>query len=267
MNLDTLPVAPIATNSDQVEAVTAALAAHSLALVPRFPAETDRFLDFLSNFGEPLHYYGDGTGTHPSSGAIWRIKYDPAQAARREIHAVDGPLMPHSSQSLRDPRPPYFCMFMIDHGWLDMPTGKSGASLLVRWSDVLERMHTVDPGGYAEIVAALEASVPHPGGIARPVVYRLTSPRGPYDLGVRLKSDLLEHLRSQLPEHPSTRAVELLSTTALEVAQRIQLRSGDLLLLDNDRWGHGRESVVGRRRRAGREPELNPRELWSVTLG
>lgn len=264
MNLDTLAITAVA---DQIAAVTAALAARGAALLPGFSADPDRFLDFLSNFGQPLHYYGDRAGAHPSSGAIWRIRYDPEQAARREVHAIDGPLLPHSSQSLRDPRPPYFCMLMVDHGWLDMPPGKTGASLLVRWSEAFERMHAVDPGGYAGIVAKLEAGIVHPDGVVRPVAYRLASACGPYDLGVRLKSDLLEYLRVHRPEDPGTRAVEVLSTTAVEVARRVQLRSGELLLLDNDRWGHGRESVVGRRERAGREPELNPRELWSVTLG
>lgn len=258
---------PVGTGTTQVEAVTAAIAARGFALISRFPAEADRLLDFLSNFGEPLHYYGDSAGTHPSAGAIWRIKYDPEQAARGEAHAVDGPLLPHSSQSLRDPRPPYFCMLMVDHGWLDMQPGKTGASVLVRWSEALELMHTEDSDGYAEVVATLEAGVTHPDGVARPVVYPLASARGRYDLGIRLKSDLLEYLRAEMPEHPSTRAVELLSTAALKVARSMQLRSGDLILLDNDRWGHGRESVVGWRRRAGQDPELNPRELWSVTLG
>ena len=263
-NLDALPLVPTAPDADRVES---AIATHSIALVPRFPTEADQFLNFLSNFGEPLNYYGDSAGTHPSSGAIWRIKYDPEQAARHETHALDGPLLPHSSQSLRDPRPPYFCMLLVNHGWLDLPPGQTGASLLVRWSEALESLHATDPDDYHQIIEALTGGVSHPDGSVRPVVYPLTSPRGPHDLGVRLKSDLLEHLRNRIPEHPSTRAVEALSTAALKVAHSIQLHSGDLLLLDNDRFGHGRESVIGRRQRIGHEPELNPRELWSVTLG
>lgn len=262
-----LQLTAITHGTDSINATTQAIAAHGIALVTRFPADTDQFLSFLLNFGEPLHYYGDSAGTHPSSGAIWRIKYDAEQAARHETHALDGPLLPHSSQSLRDPRPPYFCMLMVNQGWLDQPPGQTGASLFVRWSEALESLHATSPSSYAEIIASLTGHVPHPDGTTRPVVYPLSSPRNPYDMGVRLKSDLLDYLRTHKPEDPSIHAVEALSTAALEVAHCVQLHSGDLVLLDNDRFGHGRESVIGQREGASHEQEINPRELWSVTLG
>jgi hypothetical protein len=158
-------------------------------------------------------------------------------------------------------------MLMVNHGWLDNPTGANGASLLVRWSDVFERMHALNPERYSQALDALLAGAPHPDGATRPVAYPLPSARSTFDLGVRLKSDLLEHLQTQFPNHPSTQAVQLLTETANDVARRVQLHSGDLLLLDNNRWGHGRESIIGRRQHPSSETELNPRELWSVTIG
>lgn len=218
-----------------------------------------------SIFGEPLCYYGDGVGTHPEHSAIWRIRYEPEAAARGEVHAMAGPRAPHSSQSLRWPRPPLFSMLMVDQGWQNRPPGENGESLLIRWSDAIQLIKADDSG--TDTVAALFEDIPFPDGVARPVVYELATAREPDDIGVRLKSDLLHYLKSAAPTHPGTRAVERLSAAAAQVARRIQLASGDLLLLDNDRRGHGRESVAGLQPQPGGEILLNPRELWSVTIG
>lgn len=226
-----------------------------------------RFIQFLSRFGSPLPYYGRQVGAHPSHAAIWRIKYDAHDASLGETHAVDGPLPAHSSQSLRVPRPPYFSMLMVDNGWQDGPAGQNGESIFVQWSDAFAQMKFEAPLGYKRLVDLLLADVPYPGGEAvRSVAYILQSQRSDFDIGVRLKSDLLEHLRTNVPDHPATSAVEYLVRAAATVARRVQMHSGDCVIVDNDRWGHGRETVVGQRRVATTD-ECNPRELWSVTLG
>lgn len=263
-NNDVLPIISTATRGETIPVV---LAERGFVRVPEFPADSSKYLAFLSNFGQPLNYYGDASGAHPSASSIWRVRYHPEQAARREQHAIDGPLSLHSSQSLRNPRPPYFSMLMVDNGWQDNPGRANGASLFVRWSDALQRINSVVPDSYPGILGALQSGVPYPDGVVRPVVYQLRSARNTFDLGVRLKSDLLEYLQAQFPDHPATRAVLLLSEAALEVAGSVQLRSGDLVLLDNNRWGHGREPVVGRRQLSGGNAVSNPRELWSVTIG
>ncbi len=245
--------------------VKSALVDSGLVRISNFPADVSAYIAFLSKFGEPLRYYGGDAGTHPEHAAIWRIRYEPEAAAGGEAHAMAGALSPHSSQSLRSPRPPFFSMLMVDNGWDDRPPGENGESLLVRWSDAVQLINLDDSG--AEVMAHLFSDIPFPDGVSRPVAYKLATAREPDDIGVRLKSDLLDHLESVAPSHPGTQAVRRLSAAAAQVTRRVQLMSSDLLLLDNDRWGHGRESVTGFHMRPDGEMFLNPRELWSVTIG
>lgn len=87
------------------------------------------------------------------------------------------------------------------------------------------------------------------------------------DVGVRMKSDLLDHLRRTRPNEPSTRAVVRLASAAEQVALHLQLAAGDLVIVDNDRWGHGRDIVIGERHHDRGRVHFNPRELWNTTLG
>lgn len=238
-----------------------------IARVTAFPAVVERYLSFLRHFGTPLGYYGDTAGAHPKDNAIWRIKYDRTEAARGATHALAGPLAVHSSQSLRDPRPPYFSMLMVNCGWQQRPPGQNGESLLVRWSDALRRLYAVSPDGYANVLHLLMDKVAFSDGSFRPLVYSLPLPDDEFDLGVRMKSDLRTYLERTRPDDPATEAVRQLSIAAHDVAHRVQLGDGDLIIVDNDRWGHGRETVIGHRECRDGRVELNPRELWSATVG
>ncbi|MFI9388354.1 hypothetical protein [Kutzneria sp. NPDC052558] len=156
-------------------------------------------------------------------------------------------------------------MLMVNGGWHDRPPGQNGESLLVRWSEAIRLMRS--DSVVADEVDALFAEVPFPDGVPRTIAYQLATAAGADDIGIRLKSDLLDHLRAVAPDHAATAAAQHLVDAAAQVAKRILLTSGNLLLLDNDRWGHGLESVVGRQRRDDGTMRLNPRELWSVTIG
>ncbi|ABL80562.1 MULTISPECIES: TauD/TfdA family dioxygenase [unclassified Nocardioides] len=249
-----------------VDAARGILATVGLVRLTGFPASAAQFVQFLRAFGQPLGYYGDDAGTHPEDRAIWRIKYDPAAAFRGETHAVEGPLHAHSSQSMRDPRPRFFSMLMVDGGWQGRPFGMNGESILASWRDALERMRHTLGTEYAATMETLRAPVLFPDGVRRPLVYPLASSKSEDDLGVRMKSDLMLFLTGHCPEEPAAQAVARLADAAAHTALRVQLQSGDLVLLDNDRWGHGRESVVGREAHADGSVHLNPRELWSATV-
>lgn len=242
------------------------LAEIGLVRVSTFPTSATKYLQFLARFGAPITYYGDAAGTHPEHSAIWRIKYDPASALRGEAHAVAGPLTPHSSQSLRDPRPRYFSMLMVDAGWQRRAFGQNGESVLSPWRSAFESMRAELGPDFELVRQALLNEVDYPDGVRRPVAYHLASARSDDDLGVRLKGDHLQYLQATAPSSRATAAVEALSAAAARTALRVALRSGDLILLDNDRWGHGRESVVGHEERPDGSLQLNPRELWSVTI-
>ncbi|TDQ00584.1 TauD/TfdA family dioxygenase [Labedaea rhizosphaerae] len=252
-------------DSTFVTAAKSELANSGLVRIAHFPSTAHAFVGFLAAFGDPLPYYGDDAGTHPDHPAIWRVRYEPQAAERGEIHAMAGPLEPHSSQSLRWPRPPFFSMLMVSSGWQDRPEGYNGETLVVRWSDAVQLMRS-DPAG-AAAVRNLFTDVPFPDGIHRSIAYRLTNAADADDVGIRIKSGLLDHLRSTAARHPATSALKRLSEAAAQVATRVTLRSGDLLLLDNNRWGHGRESVIGYEIDVGGAVKLNPRELWSATVG
>jgi hypothetical protein len=249
-----------------VDAARTRLDESGIVRIAGFPAEPRRFLDFLGEFGTPLRYYGDSPGTHPDDAVIWRIHYEQAAAERGQAHAIDGPLTPHSSQSLRNPRPPYFSMLMVDKGWDHLPPGQNGESVLVRWADAFRRLQRQQPRQYASIIDRLDATMPYPGSHEDlSVIYPLESPADEFDIGVRFKSNLAEHLRAAGAQPDVIAAVKHLAEAARAAARVVALDSRDLLLLDNDRWGHGRESVLGCETRRGRIV-FNPRELWSVTV-
>ncbi len=104
-----------------------------------------------------------------------------------------------------------------------------------------------------------------PDGTRRSVAYELPNPRHELDLGVRLKSDLLQHLRDSEPAAASTSFVESLVAAGAQTARQLQMAAGDLVVIDNNRWGHGRRGVVGRATSEGGRSVVNPRELWSLT--
>ena len=129
-----------ASGGDLVASAKSAVAESGIVRIAGFPTDARRYINFLYSFGTPLVYYGGTTGTHQADSAIWRIKYDLEEARRGDTHAVDGPLAPHSAQSLRLPRPPYFSMLMVNNGWQDRPPGQNGESVFVRWAKAFQQM-------------------------------------------------------------------------------------------------------------------------------
>ncbi len=231
-----------------------------------FPDSAAVLISFLGHLGTPLGYYGGDAGTHPDHNAIWRVAYDRDASQRGETHAIAGPLAVHSSQSLLDPRPRYFCMLMANPGWQDLEPGMNGESLLVPWSRTLRLLAEENPDEYGKLLDTLMSPVPYPDGLTRPLVYELNPMRERFDYGVRLKSDLLTTLKAAFPDEDVTHLMEKFAAAGQRAAKRVQLAAGDLVVVDNDRWGHGRESVIGRRRAADGSWTVNPRELWSLTL-
>jgi hypothetical protein len=213
-----------------------------------------------------LRYYDISRGAHPEDSVIWRIRYDPAAASRDETHAVDGP--PAAPLVANTARPtPYFSMLMVNNGWQHLPSGHNGESVLVRWTDAFRAMCQRRPHRYSAIIDTLLTAMPYPGSSEdHPVIYRILSQAHEFDWGVRLKGNLAAHLADIDAPPPMIAAVEELAAHARAVVHVLALESAELLLLDNDRWGHGREAVAGSRTSHGHNL-FNPRELWSATVG
>ncbi|MFE3581723.1 TauD/TfdA family dioxygenase [Streptomyces vinaceus] len=251
-----------------------------ICLIRDFPLDPDRYLEFLGHFGEPLKNYSSlsalaKTDPHPQ---INRVKYKKKAEGAQSVHYVAGGLRPHSARSWRSPRPSHFAMLMVEAGWREVPAGERGESVVVGWDDLFTRLAERDGEVFQEHFARLsttpitfEANNVREELSSLPLVYPLPDARGPYDVGVRLKQDLGEKIvaiREHIPDFEAyQRSLDYLLAASADEAffACFPLESGDLLLLDNHRFAHGRLKIVGEYPVDG-ETRTNNRELWSVTV-
>lgn len=261
--------------------VRAVLDKQRICLVRDFPTDPERYLAFLEHFGAPLANYSSRSDLakedpHPQ---INRVKYKPkGQYTKQSVHYVAGELRPHSARSWCTPRPAFFSMLMVNPGWRDTSEGERGESVVLSWQHLFERLAERDGEVFTEHFNRLTStSISFEANNVReelselPLCYPLPNATGPYDVGVRLKQDLQEKildLRDQITDFDGyQRALDYLVTNAAE--EKFQacfpMAGGDLLLLDNNRFAHGRRKIVGERTVNGTNT-VNPRELWSVTV-
>lgn len=254
---------------------------HRLCLVRNFPTEPGSYLSFLGRFGTPLANYSSRSdlAKDDPNPQINRVRYKPKGAyAKHSVHYVAGALRPHSARSWCTPRPAFFSMLMVDPGWRDTPAGERGESVVLAWRHLFARLAERDGDVFAEHFARLtstpitfEANNVREALSALPLCYPLPDAAGPYDVGVRLKQDLqdkLADLQGQIPDFEAyVKAVDYLVSCAgeAEFQASFPMDASDLLLLDNNRFAHGRRAVLGEREIDG-APAVNPRELWSVTV-
>jgi alpha-ketoglutarate-dependent taurine dioxygenase len=252
-----------------------------ICFVRNFPLDADAFLAFLDAFGTPLANYSsrsdlEKTDPHPQ---INRVKYKRREeTTKQSVHYVAGGLRPHSARSWYAPRPRYFSMLMIEPGWRDTPPGERGESLVLSWHAMFDELAERDGEAFEEHFARLsETPITFQANNVRetlcdlPLLYPLDDAAGPYDVGVRLKQDLGEKIlgiRDQIPDFPRYQESlqYLLDASNEERFQTVfSMDGGDLVLVDNNRFAHGRRGIVGERLVDGRV-ETNNRELWSVTV-
>ncbi|MDN3260519.1 TauD/TfdA family dioxygenase [Streptomyces sp. CSDS2] len=251
-----------------------------ICLVRGFPLDPDRYLAFLGHFGEPLMNYSSlselaKTDPHPQ---INRVKYKKKPTGAQSVHYVAGGLRPHSARSWRSPRPSHFAMLMVEPGWREVPEGERGESVVVGWNELFTRLAERDGEVFQEHFDRLSSTpITFQANNVReelselPLLYPLADSRGPYDVGVRLKQDLgekVEGMRDRIPQFEAYREslAYLLEASADERSFAcFPMESGDLLLLDNHRFAHGRLKIVGEYVADG-ETRTNNRELWSVTV-
>ncbi|KQV19523.1 MULTISPECIES: TauD/TfdA family dioxygenase [unclassified Kitasatospora] len=257
-----------------------AMAENRICLVRDFPLDPDRYLDFLGRFGEPLSNYSSlsalaKTDPHPQ---INRVKYKKKAEGAQSVHYVAGGLRPHSARSWRSPRPSHFAMLMVEPGWREVPAGERGESVVLSWYDLFNRLAERDGEVFEEHFTRLSGTpITFEANNVReelsnlPVLYPLADSRGRYDVGVRLKQDLREKIvgiKDQIPEFEAyQKSLDYLLAASAEEQffACFPLQSGDLLLLDNHRFAHGRLKIVGEYLVDG-ETRTNNRELWSVTV-
>lgn len=263
------------------DAARSVLDRQRICLIRGFTLDPDIYLEFLSHFGTPLSNYSSRSDLnkqdpHPQ---INLVKYKPkGQYVKHSVHYVAGGLRPHSARSWCTPRPAYFAMLMVNSGWRDMAPGERGESVVLSWSQLFAQLAERDGDIFAQHFGELtgtpirfEANNVREELSELPLCYPLPDRAGPYDVGVRFKQDFQEKLSGLAEQFPDPeryrRAVDYLVENAADEKFQMSfpLDSGDLLLLDNNRFGHGRRTIIGERP-AGGETVINPRELWSVTV-
>lgn len=263
-----------------IRAASDRLRSYHCVAISNFPLQVDQFISFLSKFGEPLSNYAAGEKLpayqlHPS---INRVQYQDRATKDKRFHEMGGPLYAHSARSWSRVRPSYFAMLMINPGWTDNEPGQNGESIMVPWKDVLESLESDNALQFSRDFNLLkETPIQFYANHVQeeisdlPVLYLLPDTKGKLDLGARLKVDLIQKLRESgtPPSEDYLAALGRFRAAADLPSNRAvyQMQPGDLVLIDNNRFGHGRLSVIPTRQDSTGNLTLNSRELWSTSIG
>ncbi|MEU2246322.1 TauD/TfdA family dioxygenase [Streptomyces sp. NPDC019224] len=266
------------------EAALASVAEHRLAYLRNFPIDVDQYIGLLSRLGElcPNYAAGSTKDLYTLHEAINIVRCRAPQAAGPErVQEKAGSLPMHSGRSFARRRPLFLAMLMTDPGWQDLEPGSNGESLIVRWGDVLAEVRRRHPEHWAEDLRLLTSramSFPashldeEPSLV--PFLYVPGTPRyTPVadDVAVRLPQDIgrLRMAAESLDDgerwfEAVTRFQQVANDPA--VTHRYVMNAGDVVVIDNDRYGHGRQHVVAARTGADGGQTVNPRAIWSVNI-
>jgi alpha-ketoglutarate-dependent taurine dioxygenase len=260
-----------------VASVTQRLADNKAALIEDFPtADPNRYIEFLRHFGRPLDNYGTGSGSaaytlHPNINVVR------SAAGGKRVQEQGGPLPAHSARAFSKNRPRYIAMLMVTAGW-PAPPGTAGESTIVRWSDALQQMRNASPATYdadhallAETPITITAQYVTDEWSDLPLLYPLDDATSEDDIGARYSLALGDQLSGmamdpQLRDQYAAAIVRFAEAANHPAARHIHLvRPGQIILLDNNRFGHGRLPFP-ETRSTDNGTEVNPRTLWSTVL-
>jgi alpha-ketoglutarate-dependent taurine dioxygenase len=260
------------------------IAEHRLAYLRNFPLQVDAYVELLEQLGQLCPNYAAGSTTdayslHPAVNVV-RCR-PPASDGSQRVQAKAGSLPMHSGRSFARRRPLYLAMCMTDPGWRDFEVGHNGESLIVRWGDVLATLRERHPEHWARDLRLLTgysfsfpASHLDEAASELPFIYTPGTRRPNAvldDVAVRLPQDLgrLRQAATRIKDGESWfEAVARFAAVANQpgMAYRYVMSAGDVVILDNDRYGHGRCEVIATREDVGGAAELNPRSIWSVNI-
>lgn len=268
-----------------LEATLTSIADHRLALLRGFPVDVDRYIGLLSHLGRLCPNYAAGSEKdaytlHPAINVV-RCGAPAPDAAAQRVQEKSGPLPMHAGRSFARRRAPFIAMFMTVDGWTDFEPGHNGESLIVRWGDALAAVRERHPERWAEDLRLL-TSVP----MAFPPSHLDEEPSELpflYVPGTPRRSPVLDDVAARLPQNPARleRAAEKLAEGEpwLEAVRRFTaaandpsvrrtytLGAGDVVIIDNERYGHGRMDVVGSRPGPDGSARRNPRTIWTVNI-
>jgi hypothetical protein len=262
-----------------VAGVTRRLADQKAALIEDFPTtDPDRYIDFLRHFGRPLDNYGAGSDSdaytlHPN---INVVRCAAARDGTR-VQEQGGPLPAHSARAFSKNRPRYIAMLMVTAGW-PAPPGTAGESTTVRWSDALRQMRDTSPATYdADYTLLIETPITITAQHVTdewsdlPLLYPLHDAASDDDIGARYSLALGDQLPAMAMDRQLRDRYAAATTRFAQAANHPTarythpLRPGQIILLDNNRFGHGR-LPFSESRPIDNGTAVNPRTLWSTVL-
>lgn len=254
------------------------LARHHAVFIRGFPIDMDALTEFLGQLGSVLPNYESKSNGGGEAGSINRVKYNKPKDRNTYVHEKSGPLKLHTARSWRTPRPRFMSMLMVDPGWRGYQYGMNGESAVVWWKHAFIRCADLDNSFLSRKLPLLRntpirftATRVIEDFSTQPLVYDVNAPTHDLDYGVRFKQDMVEVLETLADKPPRfsdyLEAVKLLAEVANTpgVAVAYPMDRGDLVVLDNNRFGHGRLNFIPERENSGRI-ETNPREIWSATI-
>lgn len=275
---------PISMTEDAAScaaALTRHLERQRAALVTDFPPDPAQYIELLTALGRPLdNYAGEAdNAAYALHRKINVVKCAPPAAGPTRVQERSGPLPAHSSRAFSNKRPRFIAMLMIDSGWQDLPSGSTGESTAVRWRDVIRWMRRNQPDTFpsdfqllTQTPICIMADHVVDEWSQAPLLYPLYEGIEADDLGARLSLVLWDQLpKMSMSDELRARYIEAVSRFAAAsndpaIRHTYRLRSGQIAILDNNRFGHGRCAVVATRTGPDDTTDLNPRELWSVTV-
>lgn len=261
-----------------VKSVTQRLANNKAALIEDFPTtDPEQYIEFLRHFGRPLDNYGAGSASaaytlHPNINVVHCTA-----AGGKRVQEQGGPLPAHSARAFSKNRPRYIAMLMVTAGW-PAPPGTAGESTIVRWSDALQQMREASPATYdtdrallTETPITITAQYVTDEWATLPLLYPPDDAACEDDIGARYSLALGDQLptmamAAQLRDQYAAAAARFAKAANHPAARYVHpLLPGQIILLDNNRFGHGRLPFP-QTRPTDNGIEVNPRTLWSTVL-
>ena len=247
-------------------------------LINNFPIDPLEYVRFLEQFGHICDNYGydSDSPAYSLNSKLNRVKYN--SNSSNNFQEVSANLPVHSARAWGHPRPKYFSMLMVNSGWTDGEKWENGESIFVKWSNVLIEIKKQFPRRFMHDLKVLTNTVfPFKPSIAKaphsnlPLLYPLENSLHEYDLGCRISLEIFK----KLTELKDSLANYVDFSDAINRFYKIansndcifvhQLKSGDVILIDNNRIGHGRKSFRPVSIKTELK-EINPREVWSAVI-
>ncbi len=244
-----------------------------VVILKNFPKDMERLYNFCDNLGV-LMERSSGYKEHPNELKIMKyigfVKFEKdLDEAKRMTTQTSKKLGLHTARSVKKNRPRIFVMYMANSGW-KVPNEDNGETLLVHIEDIVKLYSDLYPHNFLtdlELLLKTNISfVPHhikiDESIANePLITNIDGYR------FRLISEIEKFLTKELMLHGCTEEIReaLIRFQTIcndeRIVTKIKLETEDLILINNEKVGHGRtafhEFIKG---------QVNPRELWTLHI-